>query len=429
MAIIYGTPDSDFLFGEAGDDTIFGGPDESLVGTGDDFLFGGDGNDTLNGGDGTDLLLGEAGDDTLNGGDGSDFLLGEAGNDTLHGGADDDFLDGGLDNDTLFGDAGNDSLMGDAGNDTLVGGAGNDTLNGGLGADVFKFSFALTPGQGSSSTFTEWLSEKFGKDFGDHLPDYAPAHKHHHHQHDKDDKHGKDDKHHSKDDDHGKNDQHDKHGKDDGHHSKGDHHAKNDKHGGDDGHHAPAGGLTENFFEKNYKEWLKEVVVADLLEQGFVLDANGNGKIKIDINEDSRNGTPRIEGLTKDQLAEIFGDRDSVILRDGHETEKAWYSNSYTSPGGGQDSVASTDGFDTIVGFDFAEDTLDFNGLGAGFTLADFTSLFTVSNVDTGGAVGADSTMLALADGTWGVTLQDVLLDASGSTIDIDDFYSVSVFS
>ncbi|MEK6210709.1 MAG: calcium-binding protein [Pseudomonadota bacterium] len=417
MAIIYDTFGSDFLFGTPDDDTIFGGPDESLVGTGDDFLFGGDGNDTLNGGDGTDLLLGEAGDDTLNGGDGSDFLLGEAGNDTLHGGADDDFLDGGLDNDTLFGDAGNDSLMGDAGDDTLVGGAGNDRLEGGTGADIFKFSFDLTPGSGGGETFrfTDWLSDKYGKEFGNELPDFSP--KHHHHDH----KHGKDDKHHSKNDDHGKNDKLDNHGRDDGHHS-------NRDHCGDNRHHAQDG-LTEKFFEKNYEVWLKEVVVADLLEQGFMLDANGNGKIKIDINEDSRNGTPRIEGLTKDQLAELFGDRDSVILNDGGKAEKAWYSNSYTSPGGGQDTVASTDGFDTIVGFDFAEDTLDFNGLGAGFTLADFTSLFKVSDVDTGGAVGADSTMLALADGTWGMTLQDVLLDASGSTIDIDDFYSVSVFS
>lgn len=422
---LFGTPDADMIFGGpvddpttpnvdeslvgTGDDILFGGPvddpttpeDESLVGTGDDFLFGGDGNDTLNGGDGSDLLFGDAGDDTLNGGDGDndllfggdgndtlsggdggDFLFGEAGNDTLNGGAGVDLLDGGLENDMLFGDAGDDSLMGDEGNDTLVGGAGNDTLNGGLGADFFKFSFTLTPGDGETFRFTDFLTEKFGRDFGDHLPDCSTEHHHHHHH----------DHHHH----------HHKHGGGDGHHH---HH-----HGIGDGNQAAEFCLTENFFEKNYKEWLKEVVVPDLLAQDFVLDANGNGKIKIgldevDLNDDSESLTPRIEGLTQEQLDAIFGDPRSVVLRDGHETEVTLFSNSYTSPGG-EDTAASTDGFDNIVDFDFAQDKLDFDGLGS-FTLAEFANLFKVSVVDADNDGTIDDTQLALLDDSWGVSLLD----------------------
>jgi Ca2+-binding RTX toxin-like protein len=387
---VTGSAFADTLLGDAGANVLDGG-------AGGDTLDGGDGNDTLIGGPGNDSLTGGNGTDTVSYASASGSVMvdlgasvatndGDGGNDTL----------GGIEN--VTGSAFADSLTGDDLANVLQGGAGNDTLAGGLGADVFKYSFNLTQGGGGKTfLFTDWLSETFpDMDIGDELPDFSP--KHHHHDH------------------------HHHHGKNDGHHSKGDH-------CGDDSHHAQDGGLTEKFFEKNYEAWLKKVVVADLLEQGLVLDANGNGKIKIDINEDSRNGTPRIEGLTKDQLAEIFSDRDSVILNDGGKAEKAWYSNSYTSAGGGQDSIAGNDGFDTIVDFTFGSggDKLELNGLGTDFTVDQFKSLFKVSDVDTNGDGAADSTMLALADSTpadnnWGVTVQ-----GSGHTI--DDFYGSSVFS
>jgi len=394
----------------------------------DDTLVGDAGANVLDGGAGVDQMFGGDGNDTLNGGDGGDFLYGEAGNDTLHGGAADDLLDGGLENDTLFGDAGNDSLMGDAGNDTLVGGAGNDTLNGGLGADVFNYSFNLaqSPGSGSTTTytFTDWLSAKYGKDFGDHLPDYAPSHDKHgkHQDHDNDhksEKKGKDDKDHKSE----------KNGKDDKAHNAKDHGHKDGK---DDGHHGhehgdgPSAdtGLTQSFFAKNYTEWLRDVVVADLLAQGLVQDVNGNGKIDIGLNQNDPLGTPSIEGLSAEQLAGMFSDRDGVVLKTGEHGQERFYSNDYTSTSGGETtvSVTSGDGLDTIVDFAWGEDHLEFNGLGAGFALADFTNLFVATETDVNGDTIMDTT-LALTDGSWEVTLLNV------STHTEADFYAASIFS
>jgi Ca2+-binding RTX toxin-like protein len=398
MAINIGTEVADDLSSSTAGDVILG------LG-GDDVLVANAANITLDGGLGDDQLFSFVDGATLIGGPGDDFLLSLGTNDTAsYAGAPAGVAadlsasmatDGTGGTDTLLGienvtgSAFNDSLTGDDLANVFQGGAGNDTLTGNGGNDVFKYSFNLTQGGGGATyRFTDWLSDKYGKDFGDELPDFSP--KHHHHDH------------------------HHHHGKNDGHHSKGDH-------CGDDRNHAQDG-LTEKFFEKNYQEWVKEVVVADLLEQGFVLDANGNGKIKIDINDDSRNGTPRIEGLTKDQLAEIFGDRDSVILNDGGKTEKAWYSNSYTSSGGGKDTVASTDGFDTIVDFKFGAggDKLDFSGITKDQFLASFV-VDDTRNVD--GVGGADTVITIAGNADWSLTL----LEVSGH--DLLAFSNDSIFS
>ena len=401
MEFIIGTPVADDLSSSTAGDVILG------LG-GDDVLAANAANITLDGGLGDDQLFSFVGGATLIGGPGDDFLMSMGTNETASyagasAGVAADFSasmaiddgDGGTDTllgiENVTGSAFGDSLTGDDLANVFQGGAGNDTLTGNGGNDVFKYSFNLTQGGGVETfRFTDWLSDKYGKDFGDELPDFSPKHHHHHHKH-------------------GKNDEHRGH---DGHHSKGDH-------CGDDRNHAQDG-LTEKFFEKNYQEWVKEVVVADLLEQGFVLDANGNGKIKIDINEDSRKGTPRIEGLTKDELAEMFGDRDSVILRDGHKAEKAFYSNSYTSPGGGQDTVASTDGFDSIVRFAFGEDKLDFSGV----TQQQFLDFFNVDfSQDRDGDSVAD-TFITIKDFTdWSVTLSGV------SGHDLVEFANDSIFS
>jgi Ca2+-binding RTX toxin-like protein len=414
---------NDTLFGGAGDDTLDGG-------AGGDFLFGDDGNDILDGGTGDDMLGGGAGDDTYvvdAAGDavGEDFDAGidlvqssiaytlgdNVENLTLTGMGNLNGTGNSLDN-TITGNSGNNVLDGSGGNDTLIGGAGNDTLKGGSENDVFKFSFTLSdePGEAKTFKFTDWLSEKYGKDFGDELPDFERGHDHHHHGH-----------HHHKHSGH----HHHKHG--------GDHHHKHDghhhhKHGGCDDHQPQQHGLSKAFFSHNYKEWLKDVVVVDLLAQGLELDANGNGRVGVRLNQRDEDGTPRIEGLTKEELSEIFGDRDEVTVRHGHHGHDAWYSNTYKSSSGEDvTTVASNDGFDTIVDFTFGEDKLELNGLGSDFTLDQFTSLFKVSDVDTDGLNGADSTMLAFADSTpadidWGVTVQ-----GSGHTI--DEFYASSVFS
>ena len=411
-SVVEGLAGNDVLVAFSNDTTLDGGPgNDSLYSfnlfpgpePGGNTLIGGPGDDTLYGGPGDDLLNGDAGDDTLAGG---------SENDTLNGGTGKDSLSGDLGDDILNGDEGDDFLRGDEGDDTLTGGPGNDQLMGGPGADTFNYSFTVeqAPAKGETLTFTDWLSEKYGKDFGDELPDFEAGHHHHgHHRH------------------HGRNDHHkgfhqEHHGKHHGHH---DHHYKP---GDCDDHQPQHWGMSQSFFAENYGEWLREVVVADLLAQGLDLDVNGDGKVGIRLNQNDPDGTPRIEGLTDEQLASIFGDRDEVTLRHGHHEHDRWYSNSYTSAGSeGETTVVNDDdGFDTIIQFEWGVDQLELNGLEA-LDQAEFESLFKLTETerDTDGDGQGDTldTTLALADDSWGVTL----LDVSGHTL--TDFYTDYVMS
>lgn len=327
----------------------------------------------------------------------------------INGDSTDEFLMGDQEDDLVIGAGGNDTLLGGGGNDTLNGGPGDDFLLGDPGNEVFQYSFTLSQSAGEAQpvTFTDWLSEKYGKDFGDELPDFERGH--HHHDHD--------------------------HGKHHHHHGKHHHHAKHDhhhKHDGCDDHQPSQWGLSQDFFSKNYGQWLKEVVVADLLAQGLVHDANGNGKIDVKFNANDPDGTPWIEGLSDELLNSIFGDRDEVTLRHGHHGHDKWYSNSYTSPGGdgGETTVSSADGSDTIANFDFDDslglgfDKIQFNftadlNWDAGFAdnaekLAFLESFFEITQVDafnTPDPNDVNSTRISLSDHTWSTTLEATLLD------------------
>ena len=194
---------------------------------------------------------------------------------------------GGIEN--VIGSAFDDALTGDSGDNEIEGLGGDDMLKGEAGSDTFKYSFELSETEGEPATFkfTDWLSEKYGKDFGDELPDFERAHHHHDHgkhHHDHGKHHHDHGKHHH---DHGKH--HHDHGKHHHHHAKHDHHhGHHHKHGGCDDHHAHEWGLSQSFFAKNYAEWIREVVVADLLAQGLDLDVNGDGEIGVRLNEIGR---------------------------------------------------------------------------------------------------------------------------------------------
>ena len=420
---VNGTPENDPLLESAVDGDVVSGFE------GDDTLVARTNNTTLDGGPGADTLLSYGDGNTLLGGEGGDLLQsladaqGAANNTTMDGGPGFDILAGGSGTNTasyssspagvevdlvsslalndghgsfdlllgiqnITGSAQDDNLRGDGSANVLEGGAGDDFLTGRGGADTFKFSFAVEekPGEAKTFSFTDWLSAKYGKEFGDELPDFEGGHHHHHGKHHH--HHGKHDHHH-----HGKHHQHGKH----------DHHHK---HGGCDDH-PQQWGLSEKFFEKNYAEWLKTVVVADLLAQGLVHDENGNGKIDIKLNDKDPGGTPRIEGLTDEQLAQIFGDRDEVTLRHKFHEHDRWYSNTYESQSGdGETTVSSTDGFDTILDFAVGVDRLEFDGLG-GLTLAEFQSLFTLDRTN------ASSTTVKLGDGSWQVALEGVTFDSA----------------
>jgi RTX calcium-binding nonapeptide repeat (4 copies) len=439
MATITGTDGNDELVSQAngdvvnglgGNDTLEAGhnnvtlngddPDNTLV-SGDDSLTSYGNNNVLNGGPGNDSL--NVGDpvlnNILNGDDGDDTLTGNFYSDTLNGGADNDLLVGNQGDDVLNGDGGDDRLLGGGGKDTLNGGAGNDELVGGADADdVFQFSFALdqAPGDPQTLKFTDWLSEKYGKDFGDQLPDFERGHDHHHGKHEHD--HGKHGDHYGKSDHYdGRSNHHHQH-----HASHHDHHHH---HGGCDDHQSQHHGLSQSFFSENYSEWLREVVVPDLQAQGLAQDTNGNGKIDICLNQNDPNGTPRIEGLTDEQLSKIFGDRDEVTLQHGHHEHDAWYSNSYTSSSsGGETTVVSNDGFDTIIDFNFVEgdggDQLEFDGI----TQEQFLASFVVDDTQDLNSDGTLDTLMTI-DGSadWSVTL----LGVSGH--DLDAFANDSMFS
>ena len=399
---------ADFIFNGDGENKSGGDePDYFQVTGNSNTLSGGAGNDsfevsgngnTLDGGEGDDSLGVAGNDNTLNGGPGNDLLAVLGDNNTLNGGVGDDQLIS-YGSNTLNGNDGDDTLIAEEGNNVLNGGAGDDTLSGvdsSIGTDVFQFSFTLdkAPAESQTSTFTDWLSEKYGKDFGDQLPDFQGGHDHHRHGH-----HGRDDHRHGKDDEHGK------HGHHHHHHHYTHHGSHHHQHGDSHDHQPQHEGLSQSFFASNYMEWLREMVVPDLQAQGLAHDENGNGKIDICLNAKDPGGTPHIEGLSDEQLAQIFGDRDEVTVRHGHHGHDLWYSNSYTSSSGdGETTVASTDGHDTILGFDPNVDQLEFDGL-SGLTLDEFQSLFTL-DVDTANNV----TTLGLAgDDSWSVAFDTAL--------------------
>lgn len=123
MAVINGTEQGDFIFGNPEADQIFG------LG-GDDFILGDGGNDTVEGGDGDDELSGGDGNDLLRGGAGLDRLTGNVGADTLTGGADNDsfiwFVGNGADSTSLARDTVTDFQgAGVAGGDNLLLSASN----------------------------------------------------------------------------------------------------------------------------------------------------------------------------------------------------------------------------------------------------------------------------------------------------------------
>ena len=172
-------------------------------------------------------------------------------------------------------------------------------------------------------------------------------------------------------------------------------------------------------------EWLREVVVPDLQDQGLAHDDNGNGKIDVSLNAKDPGGTPHIEGVADDVLSQMFGDRDEVTVHHGHHSHDLWYSNSYTSSsGGGETTVASADGHDTIldpISFDPTDGVhpLEFDGL-SGLSLDEFQSLFTL---DLDAATNVTTLGLA-ADDSWSVAFTDL----SDTALTLTDIYNDSVF-
>jgi hypothetical protein len=162
-----------------------------------------------------------------------------------------------------------------------------------------------------------------------------------------------------------------------------------------------ADGTTQAFFSTKYTEWLQHLVK----DFGLGVDMNGDGKIKVGFNQNDATGTPQIEGLNAEELADIFSDRESVLIKTGKTSHERYYSDSFTSSDGGEAVPTGLDGQDMIVDFEWGLDILSFSGLGTDFTLDQFEAAFEVTQTDYDSDGLMDETVLALEDGSWSATV------------------------
>ncbi len=130
---------------------------------------------------------------------------------------------------------------------------------------------------------------------------------------------------------------------------------------------------TQSYFATQYTAWLKHLVNTNALGH----DINGDGIVSVGLNQNDAalDATPFIEGVSADDLAEMFTNRDNVFLKTGKVTHERFYSNSF-STGDGQVAVTSTDGLDTINEFTPGGDKLDFSDI----TQQQFETLFHVDD-------------------------------------------------
>jgi len=292
------------------------------------------------------LIEGTEGVDSLSGdpvADEDDTIYGYGGDDTLNGEGGDDWLFGGEGNDTLIGGAGNDYLFGGEGNDTLLGGDGDDWLQGGAGNDVLIGGYGKDTFSFSFTATTTVHTESFTEWL--ETNGYGDS--------------------------------------------------------VDDGELAD--GTTQSFFATKYTEWLESLVK----EFELGIDLDGDGRVKVELNQNDPDGTPLIEGLTAEELAEMFGDRDNVLIKTGKTTQERWYSDTWSTDAEGELALSSSDGHDVIVDYEWDHDTIHLGGLFEGFTFEEFDRLFDTADVTKIGDLdlGAAHSSLSLADGSWSVTL------------------------
>ena len=150
------------LEGGSGNDTLSGDMNANTIAgeDGNDTLFGGAGNDTLSGGAGDDVLAGGGGTDMIDGGEGNDtnsfedIGLGVTANigagTASYGTVTETFtnienLRGSDNDDSLRGDGNINVIEGGAGDDTLIWSGGEDVLDGGEGFDTVDYSTSAVP--------------------------------------------------------------------------------------------------------------------------------------------------------------------------------------------------------------------------------------------------------------------------------------------
>jgi len=314
-----------------------------------------------------ETLNGTGEDDTIVGLEGPDTLNGGAGSDLLFGGDGIDTLNGGDHGDFLFGDNGNDILSGGVGDDALEGGAGEDALSGDAGDDSLIGNAGDDTLVGGAGNDT--LNGGLDADVFKYSFDLT--------------------------------------------HGDGETFSFTkffDDHGGTVSGGEVADETRQGQFSSLYTQWLESLGLT-------VLDLSQNS---------GPDGIPFVEGPDG-----AFGERESFTWTSGSAknpvVHERWYSDTW-STGEGPDTLSTDeDGFDTIVDFTWGEDQFEFNGL-ADVSLDDFKSFFEVTHADVNNN-GTSDTVLALKDGTWGVTLLDDVDEATGLGHTVDNFYDSSIFS
>jgi Ca2+-binding RTX toxin-like protein len=163
-------------------------------------------------------------------------------------------------------------------------------------------------------------------------------------------------------------------------------------HGGQvvDGKVAP--GTSQGQFSSLYTKWLNMLIAEE-----------GLGTKLVDLGQNSgAGGTPVIANMTGE-----FGDRESFSWTSDSGkktvTHVRWYSDTWSS-GGGEDSVTSADGLDTILDFTEGQDRLNFSGITREQFLANFSA-------DTGqnlaGTAELDTVITIDGVAGWSLTLAD----------------------
>lgn len=155
-----------------------------------------------------------------------------------------------------------------------------------------------------------------------------------------------------------------------------------------------ADGATQSYLAKHYTTWLESLVA----QYELGADIDGDGMVSVDLNQNDAEGTPMIEGMTEEDLAALFGDRQSLEVQTGNTTHERWLSDSFTFGEG----FTTDAGMDTITDFDATEgDTLHL----AGVTQADFDAFFAVAEMDVNADAVPDTVVTLETDPSWSLTL------------------------
>lgn len=159
----------------------------------------------------------------------------------------------------------------------------------------------------------------------------------------------------------------------------------------------PVGTITQGQFSSAYSQWLQHLVATYHLG----MDADGDGTIGVDINQNDPFGTPRIEGMTQQQLDAMFGARASVDVITGNHLTTRYFSDTFSV--GATTQIVGSSGTDLVMDFHRAEgDKIAISGA----TAADLAGThWSIVETDANGDTVQDTVIRSMDDPAFSVTL------------------------